>query len=87
MAEMLVGRVTHYFSRIGVAALSLDAALGEGDEIHIVGHTTDLEGTVQSMEIEHRRVNQAGPGDDAAMKVAGKVRGGDLVFRRIERAS
>lgn len=87
MAEVLVGRVTHYFSRIGVAALSLDASLGEGDEIHIVGHTTDLEGTVQSMEIEHRGVNQAGPGDDVAMKVAGKVRGGDLVFRRIERAS
>ena len=83
MDEVLVGKVTHYFSRIGVAVLSLDAGLGEGDQIHIVGRTTDLEGLVDSLEIEHRPVSTALPGDDVAVKVSGKVRGGDRVYRRV----
>ena len=82
MVEAIVGKVTHYFSRIGVAALNLDMPLKEGDRIHIVGPTTDLELTVQEMQVEHRRVHAAQPGDDIAIKVSGKVREGDAVFLR-----
>ncbi len=76
-----VGTVTHYFSHLSVAALSLRAPLAVGDRIHIRGHTTDLVQTVESMEIEHRRVDRANPGDDVAIKVADHVREHDLVFR------
>lgn len=76
-----IGTVTHYFSHLSVAALSLRAPLSVGERIHIRGHTTDLVQTVESMEIEHERVERANPGDDVAIKVADHVREHDLVFR------
>lgn len=75
-----IGRVTHYFTHLGVAAISLDHPLEVGERIHIRGHTTDLVQTVDSMEVEHRHVERAGPGDDVAIKVDDHVRDHDLVF-------
>ena len=45
--ELLVGKATHFYSRIGVAVLKLDAPLRKGDRIHILGQKTDLEQTVE----------------------------------------
>ena len=75
MPEVLIGKVSHDYSRIDVAALSLEAPLHTGDRIHIVGRSTDLQQTVESMEIEHRNVDAAAAGDDVAIRVTGKVRG------------
>lgn len=76
-----IGRVSHYFGHLSVAAISLTGPLAVGDRIHIRGHTTDVVQTVDSIEIEHARVERAGPGDDAAIGVADHVREHDLVFR------
>lgn len=76
-----IGTVTHYFGHLGVAAISLTAPLAVGDRIHIRGHTTDLEETVGSMEIEHGSVDRAGPGDDVAINVSDHVREHDQIFR------
>ena len=87
MPEQLIGRVNHYYSNLGVAGLVLTEPLHKGDRIHIVGHSygtaspTDVEQTVDSMEIEHHQVDDAGPEDAVAVKVSGKVREGDDVFR------
>jgi translation elongation factor EF-1alpha len=84
MAELLVGQVTHYYSRLGVASLNLRAPLNKGDLIHILGHATDLKEAVDSLEIDHQPIDLARPGDDVAIKVAGKVRDGDKVYRELE---
>ena len=84
MPELLVGTVTHYFSKIDVAVLSLQEPLSVGDSIHIRGHTTDLEEVVESMEVERSRIESAKPGDDVAIKVTGRVRAGDKVYRDLE---
>ena len=84
MSETLIGRVVHYFSRIGVAALSLEAPLRTGDRIHIVGSTTDLEQPVESMETENRKIDVAEAGSDVAIKVRDRVREGDQVYRQME---
>jgi hypothetical protein len=84
MAELLVGEVTHYYSKLGVASLDLRAPLTKGDHIHILGHTTDLEEAVDSMEIDHYPIDLAQPGDDLAIKVIGKVSDGDKVYREME---
>jgi translation elongation factor EF-1alpha len=76
-----IGRVTHYFSHISVAGIQLTAPLRVGEKIHIHGHTTDLVQTVGSMEVEHGKVEQAGPGDDVALQVDDHVRDHDLIFR------
>ena len=76
-----IGIVTHWFGHLSVAAIRLTAPLAVGDRIHIRGHTTDLVETVSSMEIEHARVDHAGPGDDVALAVASHVHEHDLIFR------
>jgi len=76
-----IGTVTHYFSHLSVAAITLTAPLAVGERIHIRGHTSNVEQTVESMEVEHAAVERAGPGDDVALKVADHVREHDLVFR------
>jgi len=79
-----IGRVTHYYNRIGVAVLELSDELRVGDVIHILGHTTDFTQQVQSLEIEHRKVQSVGPGDDVALKVRQRVRKGDVVHKVID---
>jgi len=79
--DQAIGRVTHYFSHLSVAAVSLTEPLAVGDRIHIKGHTTDLEQAVESMEVEHARVERAHPGDDVALKVVDHVRDHDLIYR------
>jgi len=76
-----IGKVTHYFSHLAVAAVTLTAPLAVGERIHIRGHTTDQEQTVESMQVDHHQVAAAAPGDDVALKVDGHVRDHDLIFR------
>jgi translation elongation factor EF-1alpha len=78
--EQPIGQVTHYFSRAGVAAIDLSDSLAVGQRVHIRGHTTDLIADVQSMQIEHEQVSQAGPGASVGIKVSDKVRPGDMVY-------
>ena len=84
MPELLIGAVTHYYSRIDVAALTLEGPLRVGDIVHILGHTTDLIQAVDSIQIEHRSVDVGEPGADVAIKVTEKVRAGDKVYRIVE---
>ena len=79
--EKRIGRVTHYFGRLGVAVLELSDQLETGETVHILGHTTDFTQRVESMEIEHQKLDVAGPGSDVALKVDQRVRGGDTVYR------
>jgi putative protease len=79
--ERQIGQVTHYYNRIGVAVLNLDGGLKVGDAIRIRGRHTDFTQTVESMEIEHQKVELAGPGADVALKVAQTVRDGDTVYQ------
>ena len=52
-----------------------------GDKIHIVGHTTDLEFTVTSMQINNANVTEAKAGDSVGIKVSDRVRGGDKIYK------
>ncbi len=80
--EEKVGTVTDYYAKLGVAAIKLgDGALRVGDKIHIRGHTTDLTQTVESLQVEHRSVQQAERGHEVALKVSDRVRKHDVVLR------
>jgi translation elongation factor EF-Tu-like GTPase len=74
-----VGEVSHYFGKISVAAIKLEDALKVGDEVRILGHTTDFTQTVDSMQIENEFVEEAGAGDEIGIKVKDRVRAGDDV--------
>ena len=81
MAETLIGRVNHWFGRIGVIGVELTDKLAVGDRIHVLGHTTDFDQTVTSMQIMHQDVAEAGAGDDVGIKVTFRARIGDRVYK------
>lgn len=78
--EELVGEVTHYFGKIGVAAIKLAKSLKVGDRVRFKGATTDFEDTVESMQIGHESVSSAKRGDEIGLKVRDRVREGDKVY-------
>lgn len=82
--ERKIGHITHFYNRISVAVLSLLEPLELGDTIHISGHTTDFIQKVFSMEIEHKKIFVANPGDEVALKVIETVRRDDTLFKIIE---
>jgi len=83
MEEEKIGFVSNYFSKISVAAIEItDGKVSVGDTLHFLGHTTDLESKVDSMEIEHKSVTEAKKGDSIGIKVSEKVRRGDKVYKR-----
>lgn len=82
--EVEIGRVTHYYSHLNVAVLTLSDSLKLGDRIHFYGHSTDFTQRVSSMEIEHHSIVWVKPGDNVAIKVAEPVHVHDIVYRVVE---
>ena len=81
MEEVAIGTIEKYFGKINVAAIKITSGqLKVGDTIHIKGHSTDFEQTVDSMQVEHQTVQTAGPGTDVGIRVKEKVHEKDTVF-------
>jgi putative protease len=82
MMEEEIGRVTHYFSKLGVAVIEVTAeSLKVGETIRIKGHTSDFTQPVESLQQEHLSVPEIRKGVSAGIKVKEHVREGDKVFR------
>lgn len=81
MPEQLVGTITHYFGKIGVGVVAINnGELKVGDRIHLKGHTTDFEQTVDSLQVEKQTVDKIGVGESAGLKVAQPVKEHDAVY-------
>jgi putative protease len=76
-----IGSIRHYYSKIGVAVIDLTAKIAVGDTVRIKGVTTDFRQKVESMQIEHADVQNAGAGQSIGLKVTEKVREGDLAYK------
>ena len=84
MEEKEIGEVTHYFSKIGVAAIKINSdSLNAGDNVHIKGHTSDFQQSIESMQVEHQEVQSAKKGEVIGIKVKDHVREGDKVYKII----
>lgn len=81
MAEVEIGEVSDFFAHPVVAGIDLTGALRVGDTIHIVGHTTDVQLRVDSMEIDRHEVSEATASQSIGVRVPDRVRKGDKVFR------
>jgi putative protease len=79
--ESRVGRITHFYKKIGVAVVELSAPLQTGDTIHISGHITNLTQKVESMQMEHQNIERAEKGQGVGLKVNGEVRENDIVYK------
>ncbi len=81
MPEEVIGKVSDFFARPVVAGIELTAPLKPGDKIHIKGHTTDLELTVASIQINNVDVKEAKAGDSVGIKISERARRGDTVCK------
>jgi len=79
--EQEIGRITHYFSKIGVGIIEINkGTLQLGNTIHILGHTTDYYQKISSMQMEHNSVEMVSVGETVGLKVDYEVRENDIVF-------
>ncbi len=85
MTEQHVGTVTHYWGHLGVAGVHMDSGtLRVGDKIHILGHTSDFEQVVGSIQIEHEQIQEAHSGENIGIKVVEHAREHDQVFKVVD---
>jgi len=81
MEEKLIGKITHYFTNIGVAVVEITSGkLNTGDKVHVKGATSDFEQNIDSMQVEHENVETAKKGDAIGVKVEQQVREGDEIY-------
>ncbi|MEA1970660.1 MAG: translation elongation factor-like protein [Thermodesulfobacteriota bacterium] len=82
MGEEKVGEVMKFFAKPSVAAVKITSGeLLAGDVVRFVGHTTDFEDKIDSMEIDNKQIEKATAGDYIGIKVSDRVRPGDEMFR------
>ncbi len=79
---MKVGKVKHYYDKIGVAIIDVLAELKIGDRIKIVRGGEDLfEQMIVSMQAEHKEIDKADKGDIIGMKTNEAVKEGAEIFK------
>ncbi len=77
-----IGRVIHYYDKIGVAVLDLTESLKVGDRIKLTRGGEDLfEQTITSLQVNHKSVDVAHPGDDIALKTNNKAKESSEIFK------
>jgi putative protease len=82
MGEERIGKVTHYFGKLQVMGVEIEAGtLSVGDTIHVKGHSSDFTQTVDSMQIERESVESAKTGQSVGLKVVEHARDHDEVFK------
>ncbi len=78
----LVGRVTHYFPHVNAAVIKLEKGpVRMGDTLYFKGHTSDFKQRVDSMQVDHKPIEQAAAGDEIGLQVKQRVREHDLVYK------
>ena len=82
MPEQLIGTVVHFFKGPSVAVVRLtDGELAVGDRVRFHGHTTEFTEQVNSMEVDHKKVERAKVGEEVAIQVTDRARHHDQVFK------
>ncbi len=76
-----IGKVTHYFPNVNVAAVKLIDKIEIGDEIVIIGKTTGLVSSkVNSIEIKNKSIQKAKRGEEIGILIPSLVRKNDEVY-------
>ncbi len=78
--EKPIGVITHFYTHIKVAVIKFKTTFKTGGEVHFKGATTDFKQKLASIQYDHKPVATAKKGQGVGVKVAKRVRDGDLVF-------
>ena len=76
----LIGKVAHWYDKLGVAVIKLNKALKVGDEIKVKRGDQEFTDTVVSMELDHKSINSGKSGDEVAIKISQQAKEGAEVY-------
>lgn len=77
-----VGKVIHFYDKLSVAIVELDNTLTVGDKVKFVRGGEDLfEQVVESIQVEHNKLDTAKKGDVVGLKTNEVVKEGAEVFK------
>ena len=77
----LVGKVIHYYDKIGVAIIKLDKSIKVGDKLKFVKNDEEFEQIIESMQIEHEQITEGKKGQEIGIKVSQAEKEGTLVYK------
>ena len=80
-AKKTVGKVIHYYDKIGVAIIKLEGALKTGAVVKFVKGDDEFEQTIGSMQIEKAAIESGKKGDVIGLKVDKELKEGAEVYK------
>lgn len=80
MDKDLLGKVVHYYDKIGVAVIKLKKPLKVGDVVKFMKGDNEFRQAIESMQLEHKGVSKGKAGEEVAVKVDQEAKKGTLVY-------
>lgn len=76
-----VGKIVHWYDKIGVAVIKLADKLAQGDKIKVKRGNEEFEEVIGSMQINHQEVPAAKKGAEVAIKLSQKTKAGAVIYK------
>jgi len=83
MVEKIIGKVTHYFDKVGVAVINLVGDLKVGDKIRIESEAPFVQ-IVDSLQSDRVDIPSAVAGDYVGLKIEKPCKDGNAVIKFVE---
>ena len=78
--DNLIGKVVHWYDKIGVAVIELGESLNIGDKVKIKHGDTEFEEIISSMQLDHESVKSGKKGQGIAVKLSQKAGEGSEIY-------
>ena len=75
-----IGKVVHWYDKLGVAVVKLNKTLKVGDQIKVKRGDEEFTDAVTSMQLDHKPVNAGKKGEEVAVKVSKQAKEGAEVY-------
>ena len=75
-----IGKVVHWYDKIGVAVIKLAGGLKVGDSVRVAHGDKEFTETIASIELDHAPVKSGKSGEEIAVKLSEKAGESSLVY-------
>lgn len=79
MANKEVGKVSHWYDKIGVAVVTLTGPLKVGDQIKVRRGDQEFDADIISLQVDHKDVPSAKASEEVAIKLPQKAKEGSVI--------